>query len=205
MNDRRDDLGTHGELLPGQDAFDEALAEGNFEFARTRFIRSIARDSVARIVERANEQRARLRAEIDNLRVLVRAKHEAAVAAARSYGSVLPHRVGKTWIQPPGQLEHVGAFHGSQRLYKIAARAANEYVEVRDLLVKRRDGLVTMEQKLREQLDRREAALIEELKSPRALQVALMRDPLLNDAHQKLKRLRAELTAASTDDGLADL
>ena len=190
MNDNPAARGAYGEPLPGHDGFDEALAQGNFEFARTRFIRSITSDAVARFGERTNAQRRRLRAEIDHLRVLLRAKHAGAVEAARSYGSVLPHRVGKTWIRPPGQAENGGVFLGSQRLCKIAAR---------------RDELVTIEQTLHDRLDMREAALIEELKSPRALQVALLRDPLLNSAYQKLKELREEFGAVRGDDVLADL
>ena len=205
MNENPDELGSDGELIPGGGGFDEAIAQGNFETARARFVRTITADAVARIVERASTQRARLRSDIDNLRTLVRAKHEAAVDAARNYGSVLPHRVGRTWIQPPGQLERVGSFHGADRLYKTAARAAKEYVEIRDLLVKRRDTLISMERKLRDQLDMREAALIAEMESPRALKIALMRDPLLDLAYKKLKALQGELSTPPVEDGLADL
>jgi hypothetical protein len=200
-----DEPGSDGELLPGSAGFDEALAQGNYEFARTRFVRTVTRDGVARIVERAAQQRVKLRHEIDNLRALVRNKHEAAVDYARSYGSVLPHRVGRTWIQPPGQMENVGQFYGADRMYKLAARAAKDYVEIRDLLVKRRDQLINMEQELRDQLDRREEALIAQLESPRSLQIALQRDPLLNSAYQKLKALQGELKTSKVEDGIGDL
>ncbi len=199
-----DESGEFGELLPGQAGFDEAIAQGQYDFAKTRFVRTLTGDGVARVVEHAAARRAKLRAEIDNLRALVRARHEAAVEHARAYGEILPHRVGKTWIQPPGQLEKVGSAHGADRFYKRAEKAAKEYVEVRDILVKRREQLVKMEEDLRVALDTREAALIRQMESPRGLQSALQRDPLLNVAYQKLKALREELQTPPAD-GLGDL
>jgi hypothetical protein len=198
-------LGSFGELLPGHEGFEEAIAQGNYEFARTRFVRAATRDGVARIVERAAQMRGKLHAEIDGLRALVRVRHEAAVEAARAYGTILPHRVGKTWIQPPMQTEKIGQYYGSDRFYKQAARAAKDYVEIRDLLVKKRDQLMNMEQNLRDQLDRRGEALIAQMESPRGLEVALQRDPLLNSAYQKLKALQGELKSMKVEDGLTDL
>src|SRR5471032_2354313 len=183
--------------MPGQPGFDEMLAQGNYDFAKTRFVRTLTGDGVARIVEHAAARRGKLRAEIDQLRLLVRSRHEAAVEQARAYGSILPHRVGKTWIQPPTHTEKIGNYHGSERFYKQAARAAKEYVEIRDLLAKRREQLVNMESDLRQALDEREAALIRQMESPRGLQSALQRDPLLNVAYQRLQALRGSQGAAA--------
>lgn len=199
-----DEPGAFGELLPGQAGFEEALAQGQYDFAKTRFVRTLTGDGVARVVEHAAARRVKLRAEIDNLRALVRLRHETAVEHARAYAEILPHRVGKTWIQPPGQMEKVGAFHGSERFYKRAEKATKEYVEVRDILVKRREQLIKMEEDLRHALDDREAALIRQMESPRGLQSALQRDPLLNVAYQKLKALREELQTPPAD-GIGDL
>lgn len=204
MSDEVDELGTFGELLPGQPGFDRALAQGEYDFAKTRFVRTLTGDGVARIVEHAAARRAKLRAEIDHLRVLVRSRHEAAVEQARAYATILPHRVGKTWIQPPAQMEKVGQFYGSTKFYKRAEKATKEYVEVRDLLVKRREQLITMEEDLRHALDDREAALIRQMESPRGLQSALQRDPLLNNAYKKLKALQEDLSHAPVD-GVGDL
>ena len=198
-----DELGTFGELMPGQPGFDEMLAQGQYDFAKTRFVRTLTGDGGARVVEHAAQRRGKLRAEIDHLRALVRMRHEAAVEHARAYGSILPHRVGKTWIQPPTHTEKVGHFHGSDRLYKQAARAAKEYVEIRDLLAKRREQLINMESDLRKALDDREAALIRQMESPRGLQSALQRDPLLNVAYKRLQALREEL--AQPVEGIGDL
>jgi hypothetical protein len=202
--DEKDVLGAYGELLPGSSGFDEALAQGEYDFAKTRFVRTLTSDGVSKIVEHAAARREKLRAEIDHLRTLVRSRHEVAVEHARAYGTILPHRVGKTWIQPPAQVEKVGQFYGSVQFYKRAEKAAKEYVEVRDLLVKRREQLVTMEEDLRTALDEREAALIRQMESPRGLQTALQRDPLLNIAYQKLKSLREELKTPPAD-GIGDL
>jgi hypothetical protein len=204
VSNESDELGTTGELMPGQPGFDKALAQGQYDFAKTRFVRTVTGDGVARIVEHAAARRNKLRGEIDNLRVLMRARHETAVEHARAYGAILPHRVGKTWIQPPAQLEKVGQFYGSDRFYKRAEKAAKEYVEVRDLLVKRREQLISMEADLRQALDDREAALIRQMESPRGLQTALQRDPLLNVAYQKLKALRDDITEPPVD-GVGDL
>jgi hypothetical protein len=198
-----DELGTFGELLPGQPGFDEMLAQGQYDFAKTRFVRTLTGDGVARIVEHAAQRRGKLRAEIDNLRALVRMRHETAVEHARAYGAILPHRVGKTWIQPPAHTEKAGHFYGSERFYKQAARAAKEYVEIRDLLAKRREELITMEADLRQALDDREAALIRQMESPRGLQTALQRDPLLNIAYKNLQALREELRGSV--DGMGNL
>ena len=72
------------------------------------------------------------------------------------------------------------------------------------MLAKRRDQLITMEADLRTALDEREAALIRQMESPRGLQSALQRDPLLNVAYQKLKALRADLQKQPAD-GIGDL
>ncbi len=206
MTAEPDDMGSDSEeLFPGQADLDRAMAQGEYDVARTRFVRAINASGIDKVVEHAATVRARLRHDIDNLRILVRAKHETAVELARAYGLVLPHRVGRTWIQPPSSLERVGAFYGSDRMYKLAARAAKEYVDVREALMKRREQLINMEMKLRDQLDAREASLLAELESPRAFQMALLRDPLLNMAYKKLKKLQGELNESKVDDGLGDL
>ena len=200
--------GEHGEMLPGNSGFDEAIAQGEFELARSRFIRTISHSALSDVVDRVTKVRAKLRSDINNLRLVVRNKHETALEYARVYGSILPHRVGRTWIQPPGQLEKIGEFYGADRAYKQAARAAREYVEVRDLLLKRREQAFYMEDKLRADLDAREASLLHQLESPRALKMALLRDPLLDMAYKKLKALQGELAETAVpplEDGIGDL
>lgn len=206
MNDKTADAVWDEELLPGQPNFERAIAQGEFDYARTRFIRSLDADKISRLIERATAQRMRLRAEIDNLRLLTRVRHETAVADARAYGGILPHRVGKTWIQPPAGFERIGEYYGADKAYKRAARSAKDYVEARELLVKRREQLIAFENELRRRLDQREASLLTQLDSPGRLRVALKLDPLLNIAYQKLKVLRDDLQEPRSDaSGITDL
>jgi hypothetical protein len=205
MHRLRDDFDELDLLVPGQLEYDRAIAQGEYEFARTRFVRTVTSDGIGPIIDRAARQRAKLREELANLRTLARARHEEALEDARAYASILPHRVGKTWIQPPAALEKMGAFHGSQHSYKRAVRSAKDYVEVRDLFVKRRDELIVLEEDLRRTLDDREAALLRQLESPRSFKTALQRDPLLNVAYQKLQALRVDLAESPSETGLGDL
>jgi hypothetical protein len=75
--------------------------------------------------------------------------------------------------------------------------------------MKRREQMFYMEDKLREELDAREASLLRQLESPRALKMALLRDPLLDMAYKKLKALQGEMAESAPvpahEDGLGDL
>jgi hypothetical protein len=175
------------ELLPGQLGFERALAQGQFEFAKARYAKTLTSESVKNVIAVAMRERARLSEEIKNLQVLSRARYQAALAASQEYGMVLPHRVGKTWLQPPTALERVGEFFGSMRLYKAAAKAAKEFSEVQELLAKRHLTLANLERQLREKLDSQEAIVHENLTTSTGLQYALRRDPLLNQAYQHLR------------------
>ena len=175
------------ELIPGNPAFERALAQGQFEFAKTRYARTITGQSVKNVIEFAAKERARLTDEIRQLQIVSKARWEAAVEASQRYAMVLPHRVGKTWLQPPTTLEKVGEFFGSVRLYKAAAKAAKEFKEVQDLLAKRQLQLVNLERELRERLDKQEAVVFENLKTKDGLAYALRRDPLLNQAYKHMR------------------
>jgi len=177
------------ELNPGDPGFERALAQGQFEFAKTRYARTLTGDSVRNVIEVAARERARLTEEIKNLQVLSRARYEAAARASQAYAMVLPHRVGKAWLQPPTALERVGEYFGSMRLYKAAAKAAKEFAEVQDLLAKRHLTLVTLERQLRERLDSQEAVVQRNLKTAAGLKYALRRDPLLNQAYEHLRNV----------------
>ncbi len=180
------------ELQPGQPGFERALAQGQFEFAKTRYIRSVATTSVERLITAAARQREKLTDEIKNLQVLSRARYEAAVDAARIYAGILPHRVGKTWLQPPTTLEKVGEFYGSDRLYKAAAKAAKEFAEAQELLAKKHEALAALERELRARLDRQESAMQRQLETQNGLRAARQRDPLLDRAYKQMKALNAD-------------
>jgi hypothetical protein len=186
------------ELIPGTPGFERALAQGQFDFAKARYARTITSDSVKGVIEAAARERSKLTEEIKNLQILSRARYEAAAKAAQEYGMLLPHRVGKTWLQPPTALERVGEFYGSMRLYKAAAKAAKEFTEVQELLAKRHSALANLERQLRERLDSQEAIVQENLSTPSGLKYALRRDPLLNQAYEHLRKV------ANGPDGIAD-
>jgi hypothetical protein len=182
---------------------DRTIAQGAFEFAKTRFVRSLDAERNSRLIEKTGKERARLHDEIVNLQLLTRDRHETALEYARAYGSVLPHRVGKTWIQPPASFEKIGQSFGADRLYKQAARAVKEYTEARELLVKRRDQLNALEEDLQARREEREAVLLGQLESSRSLRIARQLDPLLDTSYQKLQALGGSAPPAQNeyDDG----
>jgi hypothetical protein len=182
--------------------FNREVAQGEFEIAMTRFVRTLDAERFAGLINGAAKYRSGLRDEIASLRLLARELHQTALEHARAYGSVLPHRVGRSFIQPPASFERLGEFHGADRLYKRAVRAAKEYAEVREALVKRREQLKTLERKLRARLDDREAVLLEQLKSPRSLRIARQLDPLLDRSYQKLQALLGDFRGPSIAGGL---
>ena len=179
-------------LLGGVEGVDLALAQGQFEFAKTRYIRTLTADAVSRMVSSTAAQRAKLNDEIAKLRAVTRTRHEAAMERARDYAAVLPHRVGRNTIQAPSALERVGEFYGSDRLYNLAKKAAHEYAESRELLVKRRAELAAVERVLREALADNEALLMEELSSGRGLKLALRRDPPAQHVLRTVAQTRSE-------------
>ncbi len=186
------------ELLPGHPDFERALALGQFEFAKARFVRSLTTGSVEQLIDIASRERDKLTVEIKNLQSVTRTRYETAMRAARAYAAILPHRVGKTWLQPPAPLEKVGEFHGSERIYKHAAKAAKDFAEAQAVLAKKHNQLAALERQLRERLDRQGAALERELSIPGGLDIALKRDPLLNRAYLQMKSL-------VTDDELGEI
>jgi hypothetical protein len=182
----------HDDLTPGDPDFERALAQGQFEFAKTRYVRTVTTGVVSKVIEAAERERAKLTDEIKKLQTLARSRYEIAIDAARAYGSVLPHRVGKTWLQPPAPLEKVGEFFGSERLYKIAAKAAKEFGEAQELLAKKTETLSNMERTLRERLDSQEAIVQKQLLTESGLKNAMRRDPLLDVAYKKLLRVSGQ-------------
>ena len=181
--------GDDDELLPGHPDFERALALGQFEFAKARFVRALTTASVERLIDIASRERDKLTVEIKNLQSVTRTRYETAVAAARAYAAILPHRVGKTWLQPPAPLEKVGELYGSERLYKHAAKSAKDFAEAQAVLAKKHAQLSALERQLRERLDRQGAALEREISIPGGLDIALKRDPLLNRAYLQMKSL----------------
>jgi hypothetical protein len=183
-----------GKTMAAQPKSNRATAQDEYDFARSRFIQSLLTGAdITRIVDEASKKRETLRVEIEHLRVLARARHETSTNDARAYQTMLPHRITAAGLQPPSPLEKIGATFGSERMYKKAFNSAKEYVEARDLFVKRRDQLTVVEENLRKTLHAREAAIERQLESAGGHDMALKRDPLLNSAYQKLIALEDDL------------
>ena len=171
-----------------------ALAQDEYNFARSRFVQSMLTGAdITRIVDEASKKREKLRAEIENLRVLARDRHEMSTTDARAYQALLPHRITSAGVQPPSALEKIGATFGSERMYKKALASSKAYIEARDLFIKKRDQLTVVEETLRKTLRSREAAIEKQLESAGGHDMALKRDPLLNSAYQKLIALEDDL------------
>jgi hypothetical protein len=187
-----EDLQRVEDFLPDDPHFESALAVGQFEFAKRRYLRTITAGSAAKLIAAADRTRKRLTEEIKQLQVLSRQRYEVAVDAARAYASVLPHRVGKTWLQPPLAFERVGEYYGSQRLYKTAAKAASEFAEAQTLLAKKHDELSALERTLRERLDDAESDFARRLDSEDGLRYALRQDTLLDSAYKKMIRSESQ-------------
>jgi ABC-type transporter lipoprotein component MlaA len=170
-------------------------AQDEYIYARKRFVTAVLGSAeVARLVKDATEKRDKLRAEIENLRLLAKDRHEASLRDARAYAAILPHRVKKNGeLVPPATLEKMGGTHGAEQRYKAALRSSKEYIEARDLYVKRRSQLATVEQGLLKTLHDREMAIERQLDTLGGHDVALQRDPLLNKAYKKLIAVEAEL------------
>jgi len=82
-----------GESFPGEADFNREIARGEFEIAKTRFVRTLDAERFAGLINVAAKHRSRLTDEIGNLRHAARERHQTALEHARAYGSVLPHRV----------------------------------------------------------------------------------------------------------------
>lgn len=177
-----------------------AQARTNYDFARSRFVQSMMTGAdITRIVDEASKKREKLHVEIENLRELARQRHRISIEDVRAYQDVLPHRVTAAGMQAPTAMEKMGATHGSERAYKRAVRSTKEYIEARDLFVKKRDQLTHIEETLRRTLHEREDAIVKHLESDGGLEIAFRRDPLLHDAYRKLMALEDALAHVPAD------
>jgi hypothetical protein len=181
-------------------ALGRAQALSNFEFARSRFVQSMMTGAdITRVVDEASKKRDKLHVEIENLRELARQRHRISIEDARAYQEILPHRVTVAGMQAPTAMEKMGASFGSDRAYKRAVKSTKEYVEARDLFVKKRDQLTHVEETLRKTLHAREEAIVRQLEADGGLEKAFQRDPLLHNAYRKLMALEDVLDHAAPD------
>jgi hypothetical protein len=177
-----------------------AQAQSNYDFAKSRFVQSMMTGAdVARIVDEAAKKRDKLHIEIESLRELARQRHRTSIEDARAYQDILPHRVTAAGMQAPTAMEKIGASFGSERAYKRAVKSTKDYIEARDLFVKKRDQLTHVEESLRKTLHAREDAIVRQLEAEGGLEKAFQRDPLLHNSYRKLMALEDVLDHAAPD------
>jgi hypothetical protein len=94
--------------------------------------------------------------------------------------------VSATSLLPPAPTDRVGNF-GVDKLFKSAVKAAEDFNEVNEILRKRRESLDVIDTEMREVLQKHNEDLIAFLETPDGLANAFKRDPLLGQAHARMK------------------
>ncbi len=155
-----------------------------YELSRARYIRTVTSDAEQKLKEAVAKRREALATEINNLVSLAHIRHEARVATLRAYAARCPGRVRGTELLPPPP---GGAFNGTDKVYRAALTAADEFNEVNEILRTRREILEAIDGEMRTRLTEYNENLIAMLESPDGLSTAFRRDPLLERAHQRMK------------------
>ena len=189
-----------------ESALERRTAVGAFEFAKTRYVRSLTAENEAKFMAVYTKQRTALAEEIGNLRLLARSRHEVAWAAAQRYAQKLPARVGKNGFTAPSALDRSTQF-GVDKLYREAKRAAADLEEVNELLRKRLNALSELDRDIRKSVENREVAARRLLDTPDGLAMAIRRDPLFERAYARVKSLPPYVIppAAAEANAAADL
>lgn len=166
---------------------DAAVAE--YQASRTRYIRTLTFDTEQRLKETIGKQRQLLAEEIANLTLLADSRGETYQRALKAYSAKAPKRVTSEGLLAPSPLERIIA--GVDKLYKTAARAADEYREVDSIIKKRKDKLEAIDSKIRGEIEQYGRALNAQLETPAGLAGAFRRDPLLARAHTRMLAAQA--------------
>ena len=191
---------------PDEGELERRTAVGAFEFAKSRYVRSLTAETEAKFLAVYTKQRAALAEEIGNLRLLARSRHEGAWAAAQRYAQKLPHRVGKNGFTAPSGLDR-STQSGVDKLYREAKRYATELEEVNELLRKRLISLGDLDRDIRNSIAKREVAARKMLDTADGLSMAIRRDPLFERAYERVKALPPFVVppAATEANALADV
>ena len=170
---------------------DDSVAE--YHASRARYIRTVTADTEKRLLETVAKRRDPLKEEITSLTALARARFETRQQTLREYKAKAPHRVTATGLLPPSPTERI--IPGIDKLFKTAAKAAEEFNEVNEIIKKRREKLDKIDDEVRAVLEQHTREIIAQLESPVGLEGAFKRDPLLEQAHKRM--LAAEARRAS--------
>jgi hypothetical protein len=161
---------------------DPSVAE--YHSSRARYIRTITSDVERRINQTLGGRRDSLREEIKNLTAFAQVRHEAYQARLNAYAAKAPSRVKAGNLLSPAPADRL--FAGIDALYKAAAKAAEEFREVNEIIKKRMSKLEEIDWKMRERIEEYGRALISQLETPNGLESAFKRDPLLGRAHARM-------------------
>jgi hypothetical protein len=179
--------------------YDATVAE--YHTSRARYIRTVTSGVEMRLMETVGKRREPLTEEISNLSILAHDRYDMYQAALKAYASKAPNRVTAGGLLPPSPTERM--IRGIDKLYNTALKAAEECREVNTNIKKRKDKLVEMDWKLREQVEQYGHALIAQLETTTGLEGAFKRDPLLGRAHARM--LAAEARRTSIRDSASSL
>lgn len=179
--------------------YDATVAE--YHASRARYIRTVTSGVEMRLMETVGKRREPLMEEISNLSILAHDRYDTYQAALKAYAIKAPSRVTAGGLLAPSPAERM--IRGIDKLYKAAIKAAEEYREINAIIKKRREQLVEMDWKMREQVEQYGHALIAQLETTTGLESAFQRDPLLGRAHARM--LAAEARRTSIRDSASSL
>jgi malate synthase len=166
-----------------------------YEISRDRYLQTIIADAEARVSKSFARRRDKLSEEIENLRGLGRIRADARSAAVKAYQQRCPTRVSAASLLPPTPADRV-ANPGVDKLFKAAVKAAEEFNEINEMMRKRREMLEAIDQETRDHVRKYQEEVITLLETPDGLANAFKRDPLLGQAHARMKALLAQRDAA---------
>ncbi len=177
-----------------QAVMEAEVATRNYELSRDRYVHTLRADAEAKVVGSVAKRREKLIVEVENLRLLVVSRAESRTAAVKAYALRAPTRVTATSLLPPNAGDRVGN-DGVDKLFRSAVKAAEDFNEVNEILRKRRDSLEAIDIEMRTVLAEHHNDLIRFLETPDGLMNAFKRDPLLGQAHARMKSAVAKRDA----------
>jgi hypothetical protein len=162
--------------------YDASVRE--YHASRARYIRTVTADTEKKLMENVAKRREPIKLEINNLTALARARFEARQLTLREYAAKAPGRVGSGGLLPPSPAERM--IGGIDKLYKSAVKSAEEFNEVNEIIKKRKEQLEKIDEEVRNLIEQQGREIIAQLETPKGLEGAFKRDPLLGRAHARM-------------------
>ena len=174
-----------GYVVDPKRALDSDASVTEYHASRARYVRTLTSDLENRLQATIGAQRKLLAEECANLTRLAQNRNDAYQRALRTYSEKVPRRVTSDGLAAPSPLERLNA--GVDKLYRAAARAAEEYREVSEMIEKRQAKLEAIDRQMRAELEHFSRALAAQLETPAGREAAFRRDPLLARAHARMQ------------------